>query len=311
MPGTESPLITPLITALVCTRNRGDSITATLASILAGTHPHFELIVVDQSVTNETERAVAPFLNDSRLRYIRSSTQGVSRARNLGLQEARSEVVVLTDDDCVAPPHWLETMAEVFAAHPNVAVAFCNVDPAPYDRQTGFIPAYQRTGSKLLSNISEKCAARGIGAGSAVRRKAVLSLGGFDEMLGPGADFPACEDGDMAVRALLRGYEVYETDAVALTHAGFRTWEQGRVLARRDWVGIGAAYTKPLKCGHWRFAVVPAYELLKFAVWPPISDVLHLHRPRGLGRIGAFFQGFSQGWRLSVDPQTLLFRAAK
>jgi glycosyltransferase involved in cell wall biosynthesis len=305
--GTEPPLIT----ALVCTRNRGDSITATLASILAGTHPHFELIVVDQSVTDETECAVAPFLNDARLRYIRSQTQGVSRARNLGLQEARSEVVVLTDDDCVAPPHWLETMEEAFAAHPNVAVAFCNVDPAPYDRQAGFIPAYQRTGSKLLSNISEKCAARGIGAGSAVRREAVLSLGGFDEMLGPGADFPACEDGDMAVRALLCGYEVYETDAVALIHAGFRTWEQGRLLARRDWVGIGAAYTKPLKCGYWRFAVVPVYELLKFAVWPPISDVLHLHRPRGLGRIGAFFQGFSQGWRLSVDPQTLLFRAAK
>ncbi len=79
-------------------------------------------------------------------------------------------------------------------------------------------------------------------------------------------------------------------------------------MARRDWVGIGAAYAKPLKCGHWRFAIVPAYELGRFALWPPVSDLLHLRKPRGLGRIGAFFQGFSQGWRTPVDPKTLLFQ---
>ena len=302
---------TQLITALVCTRNRGDSLLGAVSSILANAHPNFELIVIDQSTNEETAQAMTPFLGDARVRYLRSELTGVTKARNLGLAEARSEIVAFTDDDCEAPPDWLEIMAAVFAAHPAVAVAFCNVDPVPYDRTLGFIPAYQRTESLLLSHLRDKCAGRGMGAGMAVRRSVVQSFGGFDEMLGPGSVFASCEDGDLAARALLLGYQVYETAEVSVRHAGFRTWKEGRVLARRDWIGIGAAFAKPLKCGHWRFAVVPAYELGCHALWPPISDLLHLRKPSGLVRIVAFLQGFSRAWRTPVDPQTLRFRPAK
>ena len=302
---------TKLITALVCTRNRGTQITGTLTSILACTHPQFELIVVDQSENSETEEAVAPFLSDPRLRYLRSREQGLGRARNVGLAESRAEIVVMTDDDCEVPPYWLETMAAVFAENPTVAVAFCSVAPAAHDSQAGFIPAYQRPGRRLLSGPLSKCKARGIGAGISVRRVMALEMGGFDVLLGSGGQFPSCEDGDMAVRALLKGYGVYETDAVAVQHSGYRTWTEGKMLARRDWVAIGAAYSKPLKCGHWRFAVVPAYEFSRHALWPPLSDLLHGRKPRGLGRILAFVQGFVQGWKTPVDPKTLLFRLPK
>jgi glycosyltransferase involved in cell wall biosynthesis len=297
----------PLITALVCTRNRGGAAAATVASILASDHPNFEVVVVDQSTDDDTAEALAPLCADPRLRCLRSDTRGLGRARNVGLGHARSEVVAMTDDDCEAPADWLSVMAQAFAAHPNVAVAFCNVARAPHDQTAGFIPAYCRAGSVLLSDIRDKRAARGIGAGIAVRRPVVLALGGFDEMLGAGAAFPSCEDGDMAVRALLCGHEVYETDAVAVVHAGFRTWQEGRALSRRDWYGIGAAYAKPLKCGHWRFAAVLASEFGRFALWPPVADLLRGRRPRGLGRIGAFLRGFLRGWLTPVDRRTLLF----
>ena len=299
------------ITALVCTRNRGSQITGTLVSILASTHPQFELIIVDQSENSETEEAVAPFLSDLRLRYFRSREQGLGRARNFGLAQSCAEVVAMTDDDCEVPPHWLETMAAVFAEHPIVAVAFCSVAPATHDSEAGFIPAYQRPGRRLLSGTLGKCKARGIGAGISVRRVMVLEIGGFDTLLGAGGRFPSCEDWDMAVRALLKGYGVYETDAVAVKHLGYRTWAEGKALARRDWVAIGAAYSKPLKCGYWRFAVVPLYEFSRNTLWPPLSDLLHGRKPRGLGRIFAFVQGFVQGWKTPVDPKTLLFRLPK
>jgi GT2 family glycosyltransferase len=247
-------------------------------------------------------------LGDSRLRYLRSNTKGLGRSRNIGLSEARSEVVAFTDDDCEAPPDWLERMAQVFDENPQAAVAFCNVDAAPHDRDAGFIPAYLRTESKLLTTIKDKCRARGIGAGLAVRRPVVQALGGFDEMLGAGAIFPSCEDGDMAVRALLAGYHVYETHRVAVLHYGYRTNAEGRELSRRDWHAIGAAYAKPLKAGHWRFFVVPAYEFFVCALWPPLKDLLHLRRPRGIMRITAFLRGFVAGWRTPIDKKTLLFR---
>jgi len=113
--------------------------------------------------------------------------------------------------------------------------------------------------------------ARGIGAGMAARRAEAVTLGGFDEMLGPGAPFPACEDGDLAVRALLAGFQVYETAKTSVTHFGFRTWAEGRELSRRDWLGIGAAYVKPLKCGRWAFVSVPAHELWQWTILPHSS----------------------------------------
>ncbi len=296
-----------LVSAVVCTRNRGDSIVQTIESILANTYPRFELIVVDQSTDDRTAAAAAPFLADARLRYIRSDTRGVSTARNIGLAEARSEVVVFTDDDCEVPANWVEQMARIFCEYTRVAVAFCSVEAVGHDASKGFIPAYRCRGSLRLTSVVDKCRARGMGAGLAVRRTPVQAIGGFDELLGPGARFPDCEDGDLAVRALLFGHEVYETDAVAVLHYGFRTYAEGRALSRRNWLGIGAAYAKPLKSGHWRFAVVPLYELLVHAIGPPLRDAVHLKRPQGLARVINFLWGFAQGWRTPVDKETLLF----
>lgn len=296
------------ITALICTRNRGASIEITLRSILENTHPNFTLVIVDQSTNDETRAAVEPFLADPRVCYLRSETKGLGRARNIGLGHAQTEIVAMTDDDCEVPPEWLERIGEAFEAHPTAAVVFCNVEAAPYNPAEGFIPVYQRQGDKLVRTLRDKCAARGIGAGLAVRREAILQLGGFDEMLGAGAEFPSCEDGDIAVRAILGGFHVYETDSVAILHYGFRDWSQGRELAKRDWFGIGAAYAKPLRAGCVRFLIIPSYEFVFHVMKPILLELLHSGKLRGFTRIVYFWQGFLRGLMTPVDRTTLRFR---
>jgi len=293
------------ITAVICTRNRGERVVCAVKSLLASVHPDFELLVVDQSASDDTAQALTPFRADPRLRYVRSKTTGLSAARNVGLEEARSEVVAFTDDDCEVPPDWLAEMARIFAEYPKVAVAFCNVDAAPHDRAAGFIPAFRREKSRLLTSIREKPG--GLGAGFAVRRSAAQALGGFDEMLGAGAVFPSCEENDLAVRALLKGHHVYETDRVAVVHHGFRTWAEGRDLIQRDCLGSGAACAKPIKAGFGHMAIVPFRVLWAFALLL-LKDMVALRRPRGLRRITAFLQGLWLGWRTPVDRETLLFR---
>src|SRR4029079_1375471 len=95
-----------------------------------------------------------------------------------------------------------------------------------------------------------KSRARGMGAGMAVRRRAVLSLGGFDEQLGPGGRLRSGEARDLAARALVAGWWVLQIPDAYVVHHGFRTWVEGRSLTRRDWFGIGAAYAKQLKIGN-------------------------------------------------------------
>jgi glycosyltransferase involved in cell wall biosynthesis len=279
----------------------------TVSSILANAHPNFELVVADQSKDDETLEALKPFSTDPRLRYLKSATAGKGDALNAGLRATKGTAIVITDDDCTVPPNWLETFASIFATHPKVAVAFCCVEAGEHDRAAGFVPDFVRTGDRMLTSMHDARHVRGLGAGIAVRRDMIEEIGGFDPMLGPGSRFPDCDDRDIAIRALLARHHVFETSTIAVKHFGFRSWQQGPQLARRNFLGIGAAYSKFLKCGRIQLMYVPAHEFIKYALWPPIRDVLHLRQPRGMVRITAFVEGFVEGLRTPVDKATMIF----
>jgi glycosyltransferase involved in cell wall biosynthesis len=291
-------------TAIVCTRNRPDDIVRAVRSLLA-TPEDFELLVVDQSDGSETEHALADLHDDRRLRYVRSKTRGKGAALNVGLRLACGEVLVCTDDDCEADPGWVSAMATVFEEAPSAAVAFCRVEAPPYDRTAGYVPESTEP-RQVLRSVKESLGTRGMGAGMAVRCSVMLELGGFDELLGPGARFLSADDVDVAARLLLRGWHVYTTGDRRILHHGFRTLQEGRAHARRDYVGIGAACAKPIRAGEIRAVRLSLWEF-GHALWPPIADVLHLRRPRGLARITGFISGFAGGMRLPVDRKRLLF----
>jgi glycosyltransferase involved in cell wall biosynthesis len=297
----------PLISALVCTYGRGRLVVDTVSSILANTQPNFELVVVDQSKDNETLEALKSFCVDPRLRYLKSTTIGKGDALNAGLNATTGSVIAITDDDCTVPPNWLETFASIFAIHPKVAVAFCCVEAAEHDRAAGFVPDFVRSGERMLTTMHDARHVRGLGAGIAVRRDMIKEIGGFDPMLGPGSKFHDCDDRDIAIRALLARHHVYETSKIAVKHFGFRSWQQGPQLARRNFLGIGAAYSKFLKCGRIHLMYIPAREFIKYALWPPVRDLLHFRQPSGIVRITAFVEGFLRGLRTPLDRATMIF----
>lgn len=298
----------PGITALVCTRNRGESVAATVRALLASAYDCFEVLVVDQSTDDRSERGLDEWRADARLRYVRISSQGKGVALNHGLALAEHDLVAITDDDCEPPPHWLRVMAEQFARDPRVAVAYCQVVPGPHNPRDGFVPAYTRQGEHTLTSVLERRRHRGIGAGMAVRRSHVSALGGFDERLGPGAKFSDYEDVDIAVRALLRGYLVRETDQAAVVHHGFRTWEQGREMARRNYYGIGAGHAKYLKCGRLSPMALALHETFLFILLPAVLDAARLRRPRVLSRARGYLAGFLAGLRHPVDRRAIRYR---
>jgi glycosyltransferase involved in cell wall biosynthesis len=295
------------VSAVVCTRNRPGPVANVVRSLLAGKDDPLELIVVDQSDGPDTERALDEFRVDSRFRYYRSKARGKGAALNEGIRAAGAPIVVCTDDDCEAPPGWVLGMARALESQPTAVVAFCSVVPVPHDRNAGYVPAFELKKSRLLRSVGAICGGLGIGAGMALRRDFVLSMGGLDENFGPGARFPSADEWDISIRALLSGKHVYETAELSIVHDGFRTFQEGRKHARRDWIALGAVCAKPLRAGHFQIAVVPLWLFSTQALWPPIADVFRLHKPRGLGRIVAFLEGFGSALRMRVDPVTLRF----
>lgn len=297
----------PSISAVLCTRDRGELAVATVKSILANTHDDFELVVVDQSKSDQTAREMRVFLADPRVRYFRSESRGLSQARNEGLALATGDLVAFTDDDCTVPAGWLAGLERIFSAHADVVVAFCNVTAGPHDPSEGFVPDYLDSKDVVIRSPRALTHARGMGAGMAVRRDAILAIGGFDQQLGSGADLRSGEDRDIALRAIWHGDAVFETSTVEITHHGFRTWAEGRELARRDWTGLGAAYVKVLRRRDWRNLWLIVYEILVCGLIGPLSDLARLERPKGLGRSLYFARGLLAGLRLPLDRSTMAY----
>jgi GT2 family glycosyltransferase len=296
------------VTVVICTCDRGRQVVATVESALANTYPEFQVLVIDQSRTDETAVAVEPLCVDPRFRYIHSSRRGKGRAQNLALDQAKSDIIAFTDDDCVVPPDWIEKNVRIFRQQPRVAVVFSNVAPAPHDANAGFIPSYVRQQSQLVRTMWDKSLAWGLGASMAVRRAAILEMGGFDEQLGPGSRFPSADDEDIAIRALLHNWWVYESSEITVIHDGFRTWEEGIALTRRDWLALGAVYAKPLKCGHGRVAIAALYKGVILGLIKPFAPLFSLQRPQGFRRFFYFAEGFMRAWQTAVNRHHILFK---
>ena len=299
--------MTETLSAVVCTRNRPAPIVEAVKLLLQGGPANMELIVIDQSDGPETQVAMAPLQADARLRYQRTASRGKGAALNEAVALARGAILVCTDDDCLAPPSWVEDMTRALLSRPDAVICFCNVEPVPHDPATGYVPHYLITGSRTLRSVADICGGLGLGAGMAVRRDFVIKAGGFDDFFGPGGRFPSADEWDLVIRALLTGHSVYETGDIAIVHDGFRSLEEGRVHVRRDWIALGAVCAKPIRAGYLKAVVVPVWLFSVKAVWPIIRDMACMRRPRGFARVTTFLKGFARGFATPVDPRTLRF----
>ncbi|MDE3110532.1 MAG: glycosyltransferase family 2 protein [Acidobacteriota bacterium] len=103
------------ITVIVCTYNRCKSVPATLESIAAQTFPEpveWEVLVVDNNSSDRTAEVVEEVSRryPGRFRYLFEPRQGLSQARNAGVNAARGDILVFTDDDITVEPGWLESL---------------------------------------------------------------------------------------------------------------------------------------------------------------------------------------------------------
>jgi GT2 family glycosyltransferase len=299
------------VTAVVCTRDRGPAVIRTLQSILLNTYPAFDVVVVDQSDDERTREALSPFRARGDVRYVRTASRGLAAGRNLGIRAAPdSTYIAMTDDDCEVPDDWLDAMVRAFEVDAHIGVVFGNVVAAPHDRGAGFVPAYERREAFLARRIHAKHEVEGVGGCMALRRDVWSTLNGFDEMLGLGAPFPAGEEGDLAIRALLMGYAVYETPAVHVVHHGFYSSHAGRSVVYRNWFGTGAMLVKHLRCGHWSVAPTLARMAWRWTFGRSRSAASLGRHSYKLLRLRAFMAGMRAGLGAPLNRSTAQFQQA-
>ena len=107
----------PTISIIVPAYNVGPYIAETLDSALAQTRRDFEVIVVNDGSTDDTEARIAPYRD--RIVYLRHENRGVMATRNAGLGAARGAYIALLDGDDLWEPRFLEVLAGMLDADPD------------------------------------------------------------------------------------------------------------------------------------------------------------------------------------------------
>lgn len=102
----------PAITVIVPFYNAGQYIERCIQSLLTQHYPRddYEIIMVNNNSTDDSLTIIKKY---SAIRCLNEKTQGAYSARNLGILEAKGDIIAFTDPDCVPDAHWLHHIAKV------------------------------------------------------------------------------------------------------------------------------------------------------------------------------------------------------
>ncbi len=183
-----------LISVIIPTYNRGWIIKEAIDSVLTQNYPDFELIVVDDGSTDDTQNILAEY--KSRIRILQQDNKGVSAARNYGIDKARGDYLAFLDSDDIWLQNKITTQVNFFKQDPESLICQTQeiwirngkrVNPKKYHK-------------KYSGMIFEKTLPRCLVSPSAVmiKKSLIEEVGCFDETL------PACEDYDLWLRISCR-----------------------------------------------------------------------------------------------------------
>jgi glycosyltransferase involved in cell wall biosynthesis len=198
----QTSQVTPIISVIVATRNRRQSLSRFLDALRAlPAQPAWELIVVDNGSVDGTETVLSKAAETLPIIVIKESLPGKSRALNRALEHARGDILLFTDDDVVPDPNWLTALHQASIAYPDAIVfggrILVNYELIPrwivnsYNLRT-ILTSEQDLGGDIRRFVDEQYP---IGPNLAVRRRSI-EQGSFlwPVNLGPGSKIPVGDE---------------------------------------------------------------------------------------------------------------------
>ena len=105
----EADLMSELVSIIMPSYNTGSFVKETIESVLAQSYSTWELIIVDDCSTDNTDDVVRPYLADERIHYIKNDTNsGAAVSRNYALREAKGKWIAFLDSDDLWEPEKLQ-----------------------------------------------------------------------------------------------------------------------------------------------------------------------------------------------------------
>ena len=247
-----------MFSLLIGTLNRSGLIEYCLESLRNQTYKDFEVIIIDQSEDDLTEKALEDF-RDLTIIYERVSFKGLSKARNEAIRLAKGDFFCLIDDDAYYSEDYLR----------NIEKHIKNDDKAIV---SGYIwntvTKSDFVNYKALSDVKELSYRQVIrycpSATLSFPKEIISEAGDFDEEFGVGAKYGAGEETDFIIRAMRRGYAVRYFSDIKAQHPHEKLAKSVQAADVKKLLpynfGIGAMYEKQFCLGNGFSVLFPYIE---------------------------------------------------
>ncbi len=204
-----------MLSVVIPLYNKGPYIARAVASVLSQTFQDFEIVVVDDGSTDGGGDVVRE-IDSKKIRLLRQSNHGVSAARNVGISEAKGDLIAFLDADDEWKPGFLEKIVYLRGKYPRAGAYATdvvsiqadgtqkvrNLEIFEGDAEDGIIQNYFKVASKLPLTSSS----------TAVPKRVLSEVGGFhlfEEL---------SEDVDTWIRIALRYPVVWCGDPLSILH---------------------------------------------------------------------------------------------
>jgi glucosyl-dolichyl phosphate glucuronosyltransferase len=219
----------PFISCIICTYNRERFLHSSIESMVGQTLPKnlFEVIIVNNNSTDNTDtiaRSLIEKYNETvNFKYVIELKQGLSHARNRGIEEANGEYICYIDDDAIASPDFLKNIVDFFESNPNAAGVGGKIIPEYVDGKPAWMNHFMEGLVSKVDNGEEIFEYNGskfpIGCNMTYKKSVLLEIGMFDPDLGrKGNSGEASEEKDVFFKIYNIGYKVYYLPNIPVKH---------------------------------------------------------------------------------------------
>ncbi|HEX7862774.1 MAG TPA: glycosyltransferase [Verrucomicrobiae bacterium] len=259
----------PLVSVVVCAYNGEATLDECLKSLVELDYPAYEVIVVDDGSKDRTNEIAGTYTN---VRRIKVPNGGLSKARNIGIEASRGEVIAFIDSDAYADPDWLYYMVAALEEHGASAVGGPNLSPAADGFTAQCID--ESPGNPTCVLVDNERAEHIPGCNMAFRREAFGAVGMFDVQHRAAGD-----DVDLCWRLIVADRKiVYHPSAVVWHH---RRPSIAAYLRQQKGYGFAEAHLQRRYPGRFNFFGYPVWQ-------GGVYDSVHSHLRRA--RLPLIFQ---------------------
>lgn len=182
------------VSVVLPTFNRAQLLPRALNSALAQTHPHLEVIVVDDGSFDSTSDLSAHYQKHPQVRWLRTTNRGVSAARNWGVKHSQGEYFAFLDSDDEWLPQKITRQLELMTKEGR---RWCHTEELWLRNGQRFLAKKKHRkggGWQFLRSLQICCISP---SAVLMERELFEKAGGFRE------DYPVCEDYDLWVKLTL------------------------------------------------------------------------------------------------------------